>query len=586
MRNAMRSTLFRAVLGGMAGVGLFLVSAQSRAAGPEKALPANTVAYLKVENAAKLRKEFNASQFGKMLADSAMIPLREDIKSKLEEPNKKLQETFGLTILELFTLPQGTISVALVSKPENAGKGGPPVTMLATADAGDEANRMNDVLTKMTKAAEDKGARIARQTFKDLKLTIIRENDDDKTPVIWAKAGTAFHVATDLDALKEYISNASGRADSLAASDAYRGVMKGIGEDSQVVFFADAQQIISLAIASNPNGNVDQMKQQLKILGVETFKGVGLSFNFNKEEYDQITKLFFYAPGPAEGVLKIFAMPPIELKPQAWVPASVLSYQSFSWNFDKAWKAISELVEQFGAGAIIDQAQRGIDPNGGFDIKKDVIGPLGNRVTILSDLKKPITEKSQRTLFAIELDDEKAFLATFNKLIAVANASPKKRDFQGTTIYDFDPPQLPPGAQMNLDGPVSVAIAKGSLFVATEPTYLEQILRGGTPPLSESAEFQSIARKLPEKNSMLSFDKTEEQARMIYEMVKGEGLQKALDQANANAPGGQKVKNPIDSSKVPEFSVFAKYLGQGGSFGIMDEQGVTITSFSLRKPLP
>jgi hypothetical protein len=225
-----------------------------------------------------------------------------------------------------------------------------------------------------------------------------------------------------------------------------------------------------------------------------------------------------------------------------------------------------------------------IDPKGGFDLKKDLFGPLGNRVTVLSDLKKPITEKSQRSLFAVELDDEKAFLATFNKILTATNATPKKRDFQGTTIYDFDVPNLPPGAQVNIDGPICVAITKGNIFIATEPTYLEQILRSGSQSLADSPEFQAVAKKLPEKNSILSFDKTEEQARMIYEMVKGDGLQKALDQANA--ANGQKVKNPIDPNKVPEFSVFAKYLGQGGSFGIMDEQGVTITSFTLRKAAP
>jgi len=267
----------------------------------------------------------------------------------------------------------------------------------------------------------------------------------------------------------------------------------------------------------------------------------------------------------------------------------VVSYQSLSWYLDAAWKAVTELADQFGAGGFIEQAQKGIGgPNGDFDFKKDVFGPLGNRITTIGDFKKPITEKSQRALFAVALDDEKAFQTTFNKILDLTKATPKKRDFQGTTVYDFDVPEIPnAGANgLNFQGPISVSIAKGNVFIATEPTFLEQILRSGGSPLADSPEYQAVARKLPGKTSIIGFDRTEEQARLLYEMVKNGGLQKALDQANANNNDGPKVKNPIDPKKIPDFSVFAKYLGQGGTFGIMDEQGVGVTTFVLRKANP
>jgi hypothetical protein len=37
---------------------------------------------------------------------------------------------------------------------------------------------------------------------------------------------------------------------------------------------------------------------------------------------------------------------------------------------------------------------------------------------------------------------------------------------------------------------------------------------------------------------------------------------------------------------MPDFSVFAKYLSQGGRYSETAEDGVTITSFSLRKAKP
>ncbi len=67
----------------------------------------------------------------------------------------------------------------------------------------------------------------------------------------------------------------------------------------------------------------------------------------------------------------------------------------------------------------------------------------------------------------------------------LAGAAPKKREFQGTTIYDFELPNLPAAAaaggnvQLGARGPVSLAIAKDTLFLTSDTTLLEQILRPG-----------------------------------------------------------------------------------------------------------
>jgi hypothetical protein len=578
MRISFRLAVAFALVGGV------FSPSPSLAAG-EKALPASTVGYLKIEDASKLRAQFKASQFGQLIADPAIAPLKQDVIAQMEEPSKKIQETLGVTLGELLTLPQGAVTIAFVNKggddPKHA------IALLASADAGENQAKMADVMAKATKEAGAKN-KVATEKFKDSTLTIIRENDDDKEPLVWTQVGSTFHISSDVDALKDLISNLSGRAESLATNENFQSTMKGLGGSPQVSLFLDVTQIIKLAVASAPGGNAAQLEAQLQITGINGFKSLGAGFDFNQGDFDQVLKIFLYSPGPAQGLLKIFAMPPIDLKPQAWVPASANAYQSFSWDLDAAWKAVSDLAKANGMDGIIAQAQQGIGgPNGDFDFKKDVFGPLGNRLSYVSDFKKPITEKSQRALAAVALDDEKAFQNTFNKILDLTHASPKKRDFQGVTIYDFEvPANLPNAGQngINIEGPISVAITKGNLFISTEPTFLEQALRSGGPALVDSPEYLAVAKKLPAKNSLISFDRTEEQARLLYNMVKGDGLQKALDQANAN--NGAKVKNPIDPKKIPDFSVFAKYLGQGGTYGIQDEQGMTITSFMLRKEKP
>ncbi len=586
MRYTMRSSVLLAVLSGTILVGPEMGSSFGQSGdAAEKSFPASTVGFLKIENAAKLREAFQASQFGQLAEDPAVQPLKEDLLSRLEEPNKQLKERLGVTIRELITLPQGAINLAVVTR--EAAEGKPPVALFATADAGSNGEKMAEVMAKVNAEAEKNGAKVVSETFKGQKLSII-SSDESTDPLVWTNEGSVYYISSDPAVLKDYLANKSGRTESLATNDNYQGVLKSLGENRQVSFFVDVAQVIKLAIASNPGGNAAQMEAQLELTGINGFKAMGGTFNFNQGDYDQVLKLFLYSPGPAQGILKILAMPPIDLKPQSWVPANANSYQSFSWDLDAAWKAITELADKNGVGGLIDQAENGIaGPNGDFSFQKDVFGPLGNRITTVSDFKKPITEQSRRYLFGIGLDDEKAFQSTFNKILDLTKASPKKRDFQGTTVYDFEIPEIPNAgaAGLTLQGPISVTIAKGNLFIASEPTFLEQILRSGGAALADSPEFQAVAKKYPAMTSILSYDKTEEQARLLYDMVKGDGLQKAIDQANANNPG-EKVDNPIDPKKIPDFSVFAKYLAAGGTFGVQDENGVTITSFMLRKAKP
>ena len=82
-----------------------------------------------------------------------------------------------------------------------------------------------------------------------------------------------------------------------------------------------------------------------------------------------------------------------------------------------------------------------------------------------------------------------------------------------------------------------MAIAKNTLFVATEPTLLEQVLRGGGPALADSPAFQAVAKEIPEQVSSLSYVRPEEQARLLYDMVKSGQFEKALQ-------GGQHGRRP------------------------------------------
>jgi hypothetical protein len=336
-------------------------------------------------------------------------------------------------------------------------------------------------------------------------------------------------------------------------------------------------------------------------MGINGLKAVGGGIAFHVGGYDSQARTFFYAPGPAQGVLKVFQLPKISLRPEPWVPASAVSYQSISWDLDAAYGAINELANMLQPGLLDALQQQLAGPNGGegLNFQKDIFGPIGDRITVISDFKKTAKaepkddlDDDQRTLFAVALEDPKGFQNTLNKVMAMAQLSPKKREFQGTTIYDFAVNMPNAGAgqpKADMKGTLSVAVARDHCFVATEPTLLEQVLRAGGPKLADSPEFQAVAKEIPAQTSTLSYARPEEGARELYEMVKSGKLQEALEKAKANAGNDAEVPklgDLIDKDKLPEFSLISKYLSSSGGYGVTSDDGFLSTTFTLLKANP
>ena len=450
MRTPLRAA-FRLALTGCLGLAvLSSLATTGLAADPEKTLPDSTLFFFKVKNVSELREAFKQTSFGRLLADPAMKPLEDDAAGKVEEASKAVKAKLGVTIGELFSLPQGAATFAVIGK----GDAKIPVVLLISADAGKNAEKMTEVMTKSTEQAKQADSKVGTESFKGLTLHIIqppKDGDKPNPPLVWTNAGTVFHIATDVDALKDVISHADGRSDSLASVDAFVKSRAKLG-DSPVAWFLDINKAIKLLVklgqAAQGCGGWQILEAILHITGINGLKAASGSFSFNTGPYDSVNKIYFLSPAPTQGILKLFMMPATNLRPEPWVPASIATYSTLSWDLDGAYNGLNDLVNQFQPGMLQVLQQQLVGPNGGepLDLQKDVFGPLGNRVTVITDYKKPISDDSQRLLLGIAVTDVKKFQASLNKIIEIAGGAPAKRDFLGTTIYDFKLPEMGNGA--------------------------------------------------------------------------------------------------------------------------------------------
>ncbi|HEY2157491.1 MAG TPA: hypothetical protein VGH33_17825, partial [Isosphaeraceae bacterium] len=153
-------------------LGLSITAASGRAAGPEDSLPNSTLFFAKINDAASMREAFEKTSFGQLLADPAMKDFEADFIEKLDEASKVLKDKVGVTLKELLTLPAGTVSLAILAKAD----GKTPVAVLIHADAGKNAEKMDAVMTKATKLAQDEAkdnAKVSTESFKGLTLHVL-----------------------------------------------------------------------------------------------------------------------------------------------------------------------------------------------------------------------------------------------------------------------------------------------------------------------------------------------------------------------------------------------------------------------------
>ncbi len=234
------------------------------------------------------------------------------------------------------------------------------------------------------------------------------------------------------------VSHGDGRSTgALANVDSFAKTQSKTGAgDAQILWFLDITKVVKMVTKANAKGGEAQAQQiefLINELGVNGLKSVGGTLALNAGNYNSLTKTFFLAPKPVQGLLKVFSLPPVSLRPEAWVPASVASYQSLSWDLDNAYNAINDLVNKFQPGMLNVLEQQLAGPEGGqpLSFQKDIFGPLGDRITMISDFKKPIKEDSQRVLVGVALEDAKAFQGTLSRSSSWPARRPRSASSRG-----------------------------------------------------------------------------------------------------------------------------------------------------------
>jgi hypothetical protein len=376
------------------------------------------------------------------------------------------------------------------------------------------------------------------------------------------------------------------------------------------------------------------MLQVLANQGFDAVQGIGGHIGFSTADLEILHQTLVYAPAVESQAgqqlasdskpnkyrlaANILEFPNRAPQPHGdWLPATLSSYLTFSWNIRGAFDHIGSLVDEFAGDEVFDEVIKSIelDPTGPqIDIRKELINHLSDRVTIVSDYRTPITPKSERLLLAIELANPVAVANTVDKAME-SDPGARKREHNGHDIWEilneaapevqavqiegfgfFDEPALVEEPEKQLIPNSAVTVAFGQLLVATHVDYITEILdaTAAGERLDTAPDYIAVDKALVRLGLTLDsfhyFTRTDEAYRPTYELMK-QGkmpeaetvLGKVLNALWEPDEEGKLRAQYVDGNKMPEFDQVEKYFGPGGFFVHSEDDGWSIVGCILEK---
>lgn len=376
------------------------------------------------------------------------------------------------------------------------------------------------------------------------------------------------------------------------------------------------------------------MLRVLSNQGFGAVKGLGGYVALADGEHEIVHRTFIYAPAVKRAptdkskekynlAARMLDFPNSEvLSPAKWVPRDLASYLSFNWNVQKAFYSSETLINEIAGDEVFRDVLASIktDPNGPqIDIEKELVAFLGTRATFIADYREPITPKSERMLFAIEVTDPAAVMDTVNRAME-SDPAAKKRMHGKQVIWEIlneDPHEV---QSLQIDGPggfgfdgfaaeeapeeeekpmipnSAVTVAYGHLIIASHVDYVVDILTERKPgdQLATASDHQLVQQALEKlgsgNDSFNFFARTDESIRVTYEMMRQgrmpeseSALGKLLNRIFEPEEEGVMREQRIDGGELPDFEVARRYLGPGGFYVRSTESGWDIAGCLLSK---
>ncbi len=599
----------------------------------ELLLPATTKGYLSIPDSEALTRQWNAMQLGQLTNDPIMQPFVEDLKEQLKAKLGQTGTQLGITLEDLKGIPSGELCLAMV-QPDGDKK---QHALVILVDIAGHETETQELLARITANQIGKGAQRTTLQMHGVAVTdfaLAKKKDQvDNQHAYYFVHQQQLVVVNHLATAKEIVARFSGGAkDVLGNLPAFSTAMEHSkfegGDQPQIRWFVDPFGYVETARAMT-GGRKKRGTDLLKVLanqGFNAVKGIGGQIRLADGQHELVHRTFVYAPridGKYKLAARMLDFPnSADHQPLAWVPRDLAGHMSLNWRIKESFDYLGTLVDEFAGDHgvwedVLESIKR--DPNGPqVDLKNELVGFVGERITIVTDYRLPIGPKSERLAIAIQVTDDSAVAKALEKIMD-ADPNAVKHEADGRVIWEilneqsnvdievleiegagFTAVKDGPGKEKDEEKraiPNSAAtVVGGHLLISTHVDFIRELLtaRDNDNALSQAVDHQLIEAALGELGSgsdcVRYFTRTDEAYRPTYELVRMGKMPEAetvlgqlLNTVFAPDDEGAVREQQLNGQKLPPYDAVRRYLGPAGFFTRSEVDGWTITGCLLTK---
>jgi len=609
----------------------------------EKLLPADTLVLVTVPDLDKTRSEIKANPVSQLYSEPSMQPFVNKFLGKWNsEFVGPLEKELGIKFADYFALAKGQLTFAVVRDGWEGQKDQKPGFLLII-DSKDKSSDLESKLAELRKRWVDSGKQVKTEKIRDVdfytvlipqseieksmnsafpsakKKASADDADDknaDKKPVevTIGRSGSLLLLGNSKRVFeKVLIKQSGGSLPSLDEVPNYQSTHEALFRDSMFHMWVNVGTFYDVAMkemaAKNPPADggpdaamampsVDKIMDALGLRGLKTFA-------LNTRLTGEGTLAQFQLGVPKDqrkGLFQILTPEAKDSAPPAFVPADVTKFMRWRLDGQKLWatleNTITSLSPQMGGLVQMTLGAAGKDKDPNFDLKKQLIGNLGDDVisyskTPTGSTLEQLTSPPSIVLVGSPNADQLIAairLGTGFLMPAGGGGAPPEREFLGKKIYTLGLPSSPaPDGKGVVEKAIHYVSSGGYVAFSLDAGMVEEYVRsaqGGIRPLSETPGLSDAVQKVGGMSSgLLVYENQTTTSRMLIN-----ALRKNPEMFDALFAGGlmdddakKRRAEWLDFSLLPEFSAIEKYFHFSVTGFSSDERGMTYNMFA---PVP
>ncbi len=589
--------------------------------------PEETQALISLPNSEGFLKGWNATQIGKLAEDKQLADFwttqRKEIQDRFSEAGWQLNLEFE----DIKDIAGGQTSLGWISRAENESK---PFSIAMVIDvvnrntpAASFMKRIDDELKKRN--AVEKSVTI--DGVKAFHYTLPKAAGDIRAQESYYCISKDQLFATDdLKTLTELLSAQAGnKAKSLADSDLYKRVQSKIpneGDEPEIEYFVRPIGFAKLlrSIGGKPNKNQSDILLILDREGFSDLQCLAGNVQIATDPFDFFHHGYLVSKQPPSPSVQILDFPNLDkLEAPDWINKETATVLSFSWNLKEAFPKFKGIVDALVSNGAFEGMIEGMrdDPQGPqIDIVKEVLPYLSSEFHVVTEISKPVSPDSKRSLVILKLNDPNTKLPKVLERYGKGEPDSKPIDFEGIRIWSFENKQ---DAELELDFDVNkgnkgkenaedeplldkwaITIFGDYFIFASDAEMIKDAISGAKIAANKTAfeKEKDVAKVMEmlgnvaggEGRSMNQITRSDRAFEMQYELFR-QGilpesrsmmatiLDKILKPKNGEKPAPQKV----NGAKLPPFAAIQHFFTASGGVVRTEQDGWSVQSFILSK---